>query len=368
MAPRGSAVFVVPEAKRFRKRLLTWYRVWGRSHLPWRGRFEPYRVMVSEFMLQQTTVGTVIPYFHRFLRSFPTFKALARAPLEKVLERWSGLGYYARARNLHRAAQLICARHGSRLPDNLEALRALPGVGPYTAGALLSFAHDLPAALVDGNVARVFSRVFGIRQDVKKPATVRRLWVLADTLAGGRGMRHVNSALMDFGALICRSADPACSRCPLRAICWAFSHGAVNRLPVQARRTISPVVTLAALALFRGKRLFLRRRPPKGLWGGLWEFPWVEGRFNARAFRAYWDKNLGFTPRPLRKVGQVRHVLSHRDFRVTLWAGRAAPGGRRVSGGWFLPQKVREMAISALSQKLLTRRGTRGEPIIHGDM
>ncbi|HNG45733.1 MAG TPA: A/G-specific adenine glycosylase, partial [Elusimicrobiota bacterium] len=188
------------KAAPFRSRLLAWYKKHGRHDLPWRkGGWDPYRILVSELMLQQTGVQTVVPYFHRFVKRFPTFKALSRAPQEKVLALWSGLGYYARARNLQKAAQTIVAEHGGRLPRTRAAVEDLSGVGPYTAGALLSFAYNQSEALVDGNVIRVLARVYGIRRNTKEPPVLKKIWDLARSLVPPDGARHFNSALMDLG-------------------------------------------------------------------------------------------------------------------------------------------------------------------------
>ncbi|MBP9699159.1 MAG: A/G-specific adenine glycosylase [Elusimicrobia bacterium] len=331
----------------FRHRLARWYKRQGRHDLPWRGAFAPYQVLVSEFMLQQTTVATVIPYFHRFLRSFPTVEKLARSPLEKVLERWAGLGYYARARNLHRTAKILVRDYGSRLPLTRDQAESLPGVGPYTAGALLSFAHNLPEALVDGNVIRVLARVFGVKEDPRQPAVRRHLWALAQSLVPPNGGRHYNSALMDFGATVCTTGLPDCPACPLSSLCWARRNDWVQRLPVPKPDSPKTVVRLSALVVTQDGRILLRRRPLGGLWGGLWELPTLEGP----VVRGQPVVVAGGEIVPVGQRGAARHVLSHRDLRVDLWEGRLVRPIHKSK--WVRLSAVRSKAVSALTAKLI---------------
>ncbi len=341
----------------FRRRLRTWYRTHGRHDLPWRGAFAPYRVLVSEFMLQQTTVATVLPYFHRFLQSFPTVDHLARAPLEKVLKHWAGLGYYARARHLHKTAHVLVRDHGSKVPTTRQQAEGLPGVGPYTAGALLSFAYDLPEALVDGNVIRVLSRIFGIKGESRRPDVLEKIWAIARGLVPKKGARHFNSALMDFGATVCKPGLPDCPRCPLASLCWAQRHGWVDRLPASRPDKAKRVIPLTAFRVEKDDHILLHRRSLGGLWGGLWELPTVEGRVNK-------DMSLdvsGEKIKPIRPLGSFRHILSHRDLRVEIWEGRLGQPGffnrtRHSTKGarWATKREAQKMAISKLTRTLLS--------------
>ncbi len=341
-----------PTPLRFRRSILSWYDRRGRHGLPWRGRFDPYRVLVSEFMLQQTGVSTVIPRFHRFLKSFPTLESLAEAKEERVLEEWSGLGYYARARNLRAAARAIRDEHGGMIPRSREAVESLPGVGPYTAGALLSFAHDAPEALVDGNVIRVLSRIYGITGDVKDPATLKTIWALARTLTPPRGARRYNSALMDLGATVCRPSKPDCPACPFRRLCWARRRGREEELPTSGRKGSKKNMILHAGLIRCGGRWALLRRPPRGLYSGLWEFPAVERPSNASSAEV--ELSLGDllkTPvRLKRRLPPVAHTLSHREILLHPWLGEtSSESGTR----WFSADRIRGMAISSLTRKLL---------------
>jgi A/G-specific adenine glycosylase len=244
--------------------------------LPWRrARPDPYAVWVSEVMLQQTTVAAVVPFFVRFMRRFPTIEALAQAPLDAVLEHWAGLGYYRRARHLHAGAREVARVHGGELPADATALLALPGIGPYTAGAIASIAFDLPAALVDGNVARVLSRLFMIPGDPKTGATKRRLWETAGSILPRRGAGDHNQALMELGALVCTPDKPACERCPVAAHCAARREGSVDRFPELAPRALVRARRDLALAFAREGALLLARRRSDAVWGGLWELPRV---------------------------------------------------------------------------------------------
>ncbi|HLV78642.1 MAG TPA: A/G-specific adenine glycosylase [Chthonomonadaceae bacterium] len=276
MNEQTSASLAVSEEMRRRiaESLLAWYRQ-HRRDLPWRGG-DPYAVWVSEIMLQQTQVATVIPYFERFMARFPTVEALAAAPIEAVLKQWAGLGYYARARNLHRAAQVVVAQHGGRIPDTPEEIERLPGIGRYTAGAILSIAYNLPRPLVDANVVRVLSRVFGLRGDPKSGANAAALWSLAGQLVPPEAPGDFNQALMELGALVCEPAEPKCEGCPLLADCVAGNSADPSALPqIPPGRATVAVTHSAALIRDEAGRVLITQRSLHGLWGGLWEFPRV---------------------------------------------------------------------------------------------
>jgi len=262
-----------PPPSRFRVDLLRWFRAHARD-LPWRRRRTPYRVWLSELMLQQTRVETVIPYFGRFTAEFPDFRSLAAAPRDRVLKLWEGLGYYARARNLHAAARRVADEHGGELPSSLDALRELPGIGPYTAAAIGSLAFGLPAAVVDGNVIRVLSRITALEDDVSRPATRARLQALADRLLSRRAPGAFNEAMMELGATVCMPRAPACGRCPVRALCRARAEGDPQAYPRKARRAAVPHKHVgAALTVNRAGKLLIAQRGEHGMLGGMWEFP-----------------------------------------------------------------------------------------------
>jgi len=262
----------MPPAKTFAADLLAWYDQNAASP-PWRGSGDPYRIWLSEIMLQQTQIETVKPYYARFLAAFPTVQALAAAPLDDVLKLWEGLGYYSRARNLHAAAQIVAGELDGVFPQTEATLRALPGVGPYTAGAVASIAFDEQVPVVDGNVIRVLTRLYDIPDDVKQSATQKRLWALAADLVPARPGDY-NQALMELGQTICRPKAPACDQCPVQAHCTAYAHGTQHQRPVKAKPAPTPHYDVAAGMVWNDAgQVLIAQRPLDGLLGGLWEFP-----------------------------------------------------------------------------------------------
>ncbi len=241
--------------------------------MPWRETRAPYRILVSEIMLQQTQVQTVIPYYHRFVKTFPSFKALARAPLNRVLKRWEGLGYYSRARNLHALAKQVMRKHHGKLPRTYQEILRFPGIGRYTAGAVLSIAYDQPYPVLDGNVQRVLTRYFLIQNNIKELATQKKLWDLAARLVPQKNAGDYNQALMELGAMICTARAPACVQCPLRPGCQAFQTGLQEQLPVKDKAKTVPLYQIGAGIIWKGNHILIGQRPLKGLLGGLWEFP-----------------------------------------------------------------------------------------------
>jgi A/G-specific adenine glycosylase len=319
-----------------RRRLLAWWDA-GHRDLPWRfpqHAADPYRVWIAEVMLQQTRVGTAIPFYRRFLARWPTIDALAAAGDEEVLAAWSGLGYYARCRNLLSAARQAWARHGG-LPGSLEALRGLPGFGPYTAGAVASIAFAIPAAAVDGNVARVLSRLFLVGGDPESPRVKRRLDALAGELVDRRRPGDFNQALMDLGAMTCLPRRPDCANCPLAASCRAFRTGRQADLSPSRARRRPPRVLLAVLRVERGGRLLLSRAPDGGLLGGMWGLPAVEvpnGEDPASALAEWGRRQLGARLEVGREVATVVRVLTHRRLEFRVFLGRLGAGRMPVHG------------------------------------
>jgi A/G-specific adenine glycosylase len=304
----------------FSERLLGWYGEHARD-LPWRGRTDPYTIWVSEVMLQQTRVETVIPYFERWMRRFPTLIALAQADVQEVLALWEGLGYYGRARNLHRAAQLVMRDYGGQLPADVKALRRLPGIGRYTAGAIASFAFGLDEPVLDGNVRRVLARVFDITQPLRSPEGERRLWQLAvEHLPPGRAADY-NQALMDLGATLCTSRAPRCMLCPLAELCRARLLGVQDQRPVLRTRKKVPHHTVTAAIIQKDGRVLIARRPPRGLLGGLWEFPGGKlqpGEDLVSCLQREIKEELGVQVQVEGLLGVYRHAYTH--FQVTLHA------------------------------------------------
>ena len=337
--------------------LLHWYDAQARD-LPWRRRQDAYAIWVSEVMLQQTQVAVVLRYWAPFLARFPTLQRLAAAPLDAVLAAWSGLGYYARARNLHRAACAVVERHGGTLPASAAALAELPGFGRYTVGAVASIAFGLPEPLVDGNVARVLSRLFALAGQPGEPERERSLWELARRLVPDERPGDWNQALMELGATLCRVARPSCLLCPARGQCQALALGQVELLsPPRAAPHRKPLRLAVAVAR-RGGRVLLGCRPARGLFGGLWELPSVE--VPARAQKAEVQRALARLLGPGTRVrdalGEVHRTLTHRALTLSLFAVKPAPGvakGGYLALRWVNAEQARRLGISAAMQAAL---------------
>jgi A/G-specific adenine glycosylase len=312
-------------------RILDWYQVNGRS-LPWRGYPDPYAVWVSEVMLQQTQVATVIPYYKRWMRIFPGVRELADASEQKVLSIWEGLGYYSRARNLHNAARIIVDRFGGRLPEDASALEDLPGVGRYTAAAIASIAFGKDEATLDGNIRRVLARVFNVTEPVATPRGEAALWELARTnLPPGRAGEY-NQALMDLGAGVCVPRQPHCLDCPFADLCNARILGVQEARPVKLPRRSIPTRLRATAVIQRGGMVLLSRRPSSGLLGGLWEFPNVPVEALPRQELAPALREVyGLTAQLGTELGIVRHAYTHFKVIVRVYACKAqsAPDGLR---------------------------------------
>ena len=336
-----------------RRPLLAWYRRAGRD-LPWRRDRDPYRVWVSEVMLQQTTVRAVVPYYERFLARFPTVAALAAAPEEDVVGAWSGLGYYHRARNLHRGARHVAAHHGGRFPATLEAALAVPGVGLYTASAVLSIAHGVPLPVVDGNVRRVLSRLFALRgpQWRKDAPYYNRADELLDRASPG----DWNQAVMELGATICLPRKPACPACPLRASCVAALEGLQDTLPEPRLRKAPVEVTVAAAVLeSRGRYLLVRRREGR-LMGRMWEVPQtsLEGRGLADLVAELRERH-GLEVVPGALLARARHAITFRRVRVEAYRARLRrhppPDPERFR--WVTVGELESLPVSSLTRKVI---------------
>jgi A/G-specific adenine glycosylase len=310
-----------------RRKLLAWYRA-SRRDLPWRRRKDPYAVWISEVMLQQTRVDTVIPYYERFLARWPTATALAAADPDEVRAAWSGLGYYRRARLMLDAAQSIAKDHDGRLPASVEGLRALPGFGRYTAGAVASIAFDLPAPAVDGNVSRVLARLHSVEGDVTTGAANERIWGHAGELAPGESPGELTQALIELGALVCTPKSPRCLICPIRAECSARADGRTDVIPGPRKKPKRSAVELTLiLDVVRGAVL-LERQPEGGLFASLWCLPNLEGRLEIDAIADEAERKYGWSLSRIEPRAELTHVLTHRDLhlKVVAVSGAAARG------------------------------------------
>ena len=334
----------------FATRVIAWQRQHGRHDLPWQGTRDPYRIWVSEIMLQQTQVATVIPYFARFVARFPDVAALAGATEEVVLTHWSGLGYYSRARNLLRAAMCVRDSHGGAFPRRFEDILALPGIGRSTAGAIASLAFGARHAILDGNVKRVLARHAGIAGP--SLATFNeRMWVLAESRLPARGVETYAQGIMDLGATLCTRSNPSCKRCPVRSDCVAFTRGLTAALPVVAKRKPVPRRSTTMILLTHGRDVLLERRPAPGIWGGLWSFPETD---DPAGITAICRSRLGATVSTVEPLAAISHGFTHFSLDIRPYVakvvgrrGKAPPGTiwmtRDEALGSAIPVPVRRL-------------------------
>jgi len=314
------------DVEQFRSDLLQWF-VQEQRELPWRKDQDPYKVWVSEIMLQQTKVDTVIPYFNRFIEQFPTIEALSDAEEEKVLKAWEGLGYYSRARNLHSAVKDVQENYGGKVPNTPEEISKLRGVGPYTAGAILSIAYGVPEPAVDGNVMRVLSRILSIWEDIAKPKTRKTFEEAVRVLISHENPSYFNQALMELGALICTPTSPSCLLCPVREHCHAFHEGTVTELPVKTKAKKQRTLQLAAVILTDEEgRTLIHKRAENGLLANLWEFPNIEIVQTLTSERAQLEEKLLDMYQAKVEVGEmitrIEHVFSHLVWNINVYSGK----------------------------------------------
>jgi len=348
-----------------RRRLLAWFDRHGRSDLPWKRHRDPYRIWVSEIMLQQTQVSTVIPYYDRFLRRFPTLAHLARARLDTVLHYWTGLGYYARARNLKKSASLILREHGGKFPRDFEAVASLPGIGRSTAGAILAFAFGQRHPILDGNVKRVLARLHAIDTPVNRRDTEQHLWDLAGQYTPATRVADYTQAIMDLGATLCRPRHPDCPRCPLARDCQARASGAPDQFPVRTARRAVPIrhATMLMVRDRRG-RVLLMKRPTSGVWGGLWSFPEYSSMHEATR---HCRQLLGPAAQVQQPWPELRHQFTHFQLRIqplpVLFTGKTNGAATGFPAQWVDPRKPARRGLATPVQQLMTRLTSGNEAV-----
>lgn len=333
-------------AAEFAPALLRWYDQAGRKHLPWQQQRSAYRVWVSEIMLQQTQVTTVIPYYQRFMQRFPEVQSLASAPLDEVLHLWTGLGYYARARNLHRAAQAVVEHHAGEFPATHAEMQALPGIGRSTASAILALARHERHAILDGNVKRVLARYFAIHGYPGAKSIETQLWSLAETCTPQQRVADYTQAIMDLGATLCTRSKPRCADCPVQAYCQAYAQGLQSQLPTAKPKTLRPQrEAFALVAINTQGALWLEQRPPTGLWGGLWVCPQFDSETALQEWVvAHWQPTA-----PLRSLPSIDHAFTHFDLRLrpTLLHGAPLDAVAETRGGcWYDPQQPARIGLA----------------------
>ena len=298
----------------FSQTVLIWFEVSGRKDLPWQQNPTPYRVWVSEIMLQQTQVTTVIPYFERFMQQFGSVEALAAASQDDVLSLWTGLGYYARGRNLHKAAGAVVREHDGELPQTIEGLISLPGIGRSTAGAILSLGSGLSAPILDGNVKRVLSRYRCVDGWYGQTSVERQLWELSTSVTPLENTGQFNQAMMDLGATVCTRSKPDCPHCPLRPKCLAFKTGSPTDWPHKKPQKAKPCRQTVMLLAVRDQSVLLQRRPPTGIWGGLWSFPEFD---DLKSLHQYAQALGTYNEHEIEQWRQLRHSFTHFDLEIT---------------------------------------------------
>lgn len=358
--------------RQIQHRLLAWYQANARQ-LPWRATRDPYAIWISEIMLQQTQVATALRYYSKFLAAFPTVRALAAAREQKVLRLWEGLGYYRRAHQLHAAAKIIVAQHDSRFPDDLETLRRLPGIGRYTAGAILSIAFDIPAPILEANTIRLLCRLLALRADPTSNPAQKILWKTAEELLPPREVGHFNQALMELGSLICSPRDPQCGQCPLQQLCPTYARNLQDRIPAIRRPPETEQVYEAAVLIHHRGRLLLRKCGPAERWAGLWDFPRFPLNSSLKLRRSSKNKTLAsLTEGVFQQTGvsidEAEHFATLRHsvtrFRITLdcftasctdrsvrLSTRAAKNGLNKKR-WVKPDELDDYPLSTTGRKL----------------
>lgn len=327
--------------------IVDWQKCHGRHHLPWQQKRSPYRVWVSEIMLQQTQVSTVIPYFERFMNRFPTVQAMAAANESDLLELWTGLGYYRRAQFMHRCAQIIHQQYGGEFPQDLEVLQSLPGIGRSTAGAILTFGFNHYHSILDGNVKRILSRLYCVKGDLKKSAVEKQLWALSESLVSIDidGVAY-NQGLMDLGATVCTRKHPSCGNCPVQSICAAYQQSCVDQFPEKSPSVKKKSQDMFLLKVNVSHSCWLQERPDKGIWARLWCFPSFESLDEMNAWCVLNDlENIILTK-------TIKHVLTHRLLSIYLYEVDVTSKPKTIKGGFWYAK--RDQLPGGVPRPLLT--------------
>lgn len=343
----------------FSKRLISWQKVHGRHDLPWQNTTDPYAIWVSEIMLQQTQVTAVIAYYSKFMRRFPDIASLAHASQDEVLQHWSGLGYYSRARNLHNAATSIMDNYHGKFPQDFDTIQTLSGIGRSTAAAIASFAFNQVQTILDGNVKRVLARHFVIEGWPSQPKIEKALWTLAESLLPAQEMVAYTQGLMDLGATLCTRSKPKCGACPLMSSCLAYQQNRVNSLPTPKPRKVIPEKYTTMLILRHGDEVMLEKRPPTGIWGGLWSFPEIEMSVNTEAIASIEDivkTRFGVSAVVDKPLPTLSHTFSHFKLHIRLQPLQVRQLRYQVSeskGVWISIEDAVSAAIPTPIRKIL---------------
>jgi A/G-specific adenine glycosylase len=337
----------------FSQILLNWFDCHGRKNLPWQAPGEPYKVWLSEVMLQQTQVKTVIPYYERFIQRFPNLIDLANASEDEVLSLWSGLGYYSRARNLHKSAKIICSEWNGVFPQSQEALEQLPGIGTSTAAAIISQAYDRPAAILDGNVKRVLSRYFKVSGEPQKKATEKKLWEFANQCLPKSRFANYTQAIMDLGATLCTIRTPDCQHCPLKSCCQAYKDNVVADYPNKKNKKERPSKTAQLLLIYSEKNeVLLEKRPAKGIWGGLWSLPDLSA---SQCPNEFINKNYQTNAVALKELIRFKHSFTHFHLNIIAKTALINPKLAKLKAEqkWYTLEDMAHLGIPTAINKIL---------------
>lgn len=329
----------------FTKPLLAWFATYGRHHLPWKKFHTAYAIWVSEIMLQQTQVQTVIPYFNRFITRFPTVRELATAAEDEVFSYWAGLGYYSRARNLHKTAQIVHYQWGDAFPNKVEELLQLPGIGASTAAAIASLAFHQPTAILDANVKRILSRYFKLEGPLDSPASQKKLWHLAQWCMSCEHCADYTQAIMDLGALCCTVKKPDCLHCPVHKTCLAYQEGVVELYPPKKIKKTKPTQAKQFLLLHKGDAIYLEKNPPKGIWGSLWSLPNIEYHTTAGEFI---EQEYGLRTEQIRELMILKHSFTHFHLQMKALSIKINEASSTTSlvGSWVSKQEISNLGIA----------------------
>ena len=340
----------------FHERLLDWYDIHGRKDLPWQHDISPYHVWLSEIMLQQTQVSTVIPYYLRFITQYGDITSLASAKLDDILALWAGLGYYARARNLHKAANILVRQHKAEMPFSIDELIALPGIGRSTAGAIMALAHQQKHPILDGNVKRVLARYTAISGWPGKKPVEQKLWKIAESLLPEKRITHYTQAQMDLGATICKRNKPLCLQCPLHEDCKAFQLGTPELFPTsKPKKEIPTRQSHWLIAQSNNGKILLEQRPNNGIWGGLWSFPEFDCPINLVSFS---KEKLKVNPEEIQHQTSISHVFTHFKLDITPYLVHSSDNYQKIDNnkifGWYTISDALQLGIPAPVKAFLT--------------
>lgn len=352
--------------------LLQWFRK-NRRNLPWRKTRDPYAIWISEIMLQQTQVKTVIPYYERWMKQFPDVRKLSKAPLSRILKLWEGLGYYSRARNLHETAKIVDRKWRGKFPDSSDQLQSLPGIGRYTAGAIASIAFNKPEPILDGNVKRVLSRIFALKEPIDTPRGEKKMWEISETLIVGAAQRRIgrphrgaltdraniygdfNQSLMELGALVCLPENPDCAACPVENDCAAHRLKKENIFPIKARRQKLEKLNTFAAVIWNKGRILLQRQPVGERWGGLWMFPqWIHrnGKSGPVFLEEKVKSDLGLRIKNWRSRTEIKHGFTKYDVRLRVFEGNTTQMATQHNMKWLKPNRLSMFPLPSPHQKI----------------